>query len=81
MVPRARIARRVYTDLACRWPHDRVAPMLTAITLGAFAQAPPSKTQHVKVSVVPARPDDVDSPEAIVRASFDECLHGDFPCR
>ena len=53
MVPRARIARRVYTDLACRWPHDRVAPMLTAITLGAFAQAPPSKTQHVKVSVVP----------------------------
>jgi hypothetical protein len=55
--------------------------MLTAITPSAFAQAPPSVTQHVRISVIPARPDDVDSPEAIVRASFDEYLHGDFPCR
>jgi hypothetical protein len=27
VVPGARIARRVYTDLACRWPHDPMAPI------------------------------------------------------
>jgi hypothetical protein len=41
---------------------------LFGVAMGVWAQA---KTKHVKVAVVAARPEDVRSPEAIVKASFE----------
>jgi hypothetical protein len=46
---------------------------LLAIALGALAQT--KKEAHIKVPVIPARPEDVSSIEEIVRADY-ECISG-----